>query len=115
MAKKQPRPARRTTQAAPAPELQTPAAADASPVAPPLHELPLRRFRVKLQGLRPLVLDPVREVRVMQDYLDVSAADEADAVEQFARYNGIPWVTDPVTGARRLGSIHTPEVQELGN
>jgi hypothetical protein len=35
------------------------------------------------------------------------------AVAAFARHNGIPIATDPLTGARRLGSIHKPKVEAL--
>jgi hypothetical protein len=69
-------------------------------------------FRVSLEGVR---------VRVKLDenqpggprYLDsliLDAEDEADAIAKFAAYNGIPMLTDALTGASRMASVHQPAV-----
>jgi hypothetical protein len=92
-------------------EIQAQVDALAEATAPPAP--PRRRFRVSLQGVKVRVVCPRREIGLMQDHLDVEAADAQGALEEFARYNGIPWKVDPLTNERRLASEHRPEALEL--
>ena len=69
-----------------------------------------KRYRVSLPGLRVLVQTQDKG-GVLMPYLDLEAVDEADALEQFATYNGIQWTTENATGRRKLASQHAASIE----
>ena len=79
----------------------------------PFGEGPKRRWRVSLKDCRVLVRDPVKDVSIRQDFLEVEAASEAEAIALFAKHNGIPMVMDQETKSARLASVHNPVVRPL--
>lgn len=68
-------------------------------------------YRISVQGVYPLVKNEAKGTYQRSEYLEVQASSETAALEQFAQYNGIPFVTDTLTGQKRLASIHRAKVE----